>query len=706
MSMKTQEKTTIDSPVSHLPYVNQKIEKLLQKLGIKIIRDLLMHLPAKYVDFSSIKKMRDIAIGETCTVQGEIISIKNRRLRNGPNITEAVVADQTGSVKAVWFNQPFLIRNLREGQTINLSGKTSLFKKDISFTHPAYETLGKRELAHTGRIIPIYPETKGMTSRRIRFLMAHALKYAPQATDVLPKEIKLQEKFLPLPIAIKNIHFPSNIAQARQAKNQLAFENLLIIQLIMLGLKKEIKSQKAPQIKIDVNLVKNFVANLPFLLTNAQKKSAWQILKDMEKQNPMNRLLNGDVGSGKTMVAAIAALNTAKQNHQVGYLAPTEILARQHFQTFFKFLNPFGITIALATGSENKIFDPDLGQAYDVKKNELLQKINEGKIDIAIGTHALIQDKIKFANLGLVIIDEQHRFGVNQRAALLKNSEKIPHLLSMTATPIPRTLMLTVYGDLDISIINEMPKNRQKIITKIIPPAEKAEFYTFIKNEVKNGRQVFVVCPRIELTTDDSQQTTNNKEIKAVKEEYKKLSEHIFPDLKIAMLHGKLKPREKDTIMTAFKNNEINMLVSTSVIEVGIDVPNATIMLIEEADRFGLAQLHQFRGRIGRGEHQSYCLLSANSDDKTNCQRLKALVNSDNGFKIAEYDLEFRGPGEFLGHRQWGVPDTAFASLTDIFLLQKIRSYALDLIKKDPKLEKYSPLKDKLLIAKSKIHLE
>lgn len=703
--MKTQEKTTTSSPVSHLPYVNSKLEKLLNKLGIKTIGDLLVYMPSKYVDFSTIKKMRDIAIGETCTVQGEIISIKNRRLSWKSNITEAVITDGTGSVKAVWFNQPFLVRNLKEGRILNISGKTSLFKKDVCFTHPMHETLGKKELAHTGRIIPIYPETKGLTSRRLRFLMAQALKYAGQIRDALPKEIKAQEKFLPLPIIIKNLHFPKDIKEAKQAKKQLAFEELLIIQLMILSLKKEIKSQKSPQIKIDVELVKNFVANLPFELTNAQKKSAWQILKDAEKQNPMNRLLNGDVGSGKTIVAAIATLNTAKQNWQIGYLAPTEILARQHFQTFCKFLSSFNLTIALCTGSENKIFDPELQQAYDVKKNELLKKISEKKIDIAIGTHALIQDNVKFANLGLVIIDEQHRFGVAQRAALLKNNNTnstIPHLLSMTATPIPRTLMLTAYGDLDISILNELPKNRQKIITKIIMPAEKNKFYAFIKNEIKTGRQIFVVCPRIESQSENPDQS----EIKTVKAEYKKLSEEIFPEFKIAMLHGKLKPKEKEVIMNSFKNNDTNILVSTSVIEVGIDVPNATIMLIEESDRFGLAQLHQFRGRIGRGQYQSYCFLSTNSEDKTNCQRLKVLASSDNGFKIAEYDLEFRGPGEFFGNRQWGVPDTAFSSLTDIFLIQKIRNYALGLLKNDPELKNHLELKARLSSAQSKIHLE
>lgn len=723
VDIRGQPQTTINDPISRLPYVNPKVEKLLLKIGIKTIRDLLMRAPSRYVDFSNIKKMRDIAIGETCTVQGKILSIKNRRLPWGkPNITEAVITDNTRSVKAVWFNQPFLVRNMKEGQIINISGKTSLYKKDICFSHPTYEIIGKKELAHTGRIVPIYPETKGLTSRWIRFLMAHALKYAEQIQDILPQEIIIKENLSPLKIAIKNLHFPATIQESQKAKKQLAFEELFIIQLMILSLKKEVKSQKAPKIKIDIDSVKQFVSCLPFQLTNDQKKSAWQILKDTEKPSPMNRLLNGDVGSGKTIVAAIAALNTAKDNWQVAYIAPTEILARQHFQTFCKFLRPFNLQIALSTSSESKIFDPELNQEYKVKKSDLLKKIESAQINIAIGTHALIQKKVKFSKLGLVIIDEQHRFGVAQRAALLQapNSPTgqtklfIPHLLSMTATPIPRTLMLTIYGDLDVSILNEMPKNRQKIITKIIMPQERNKVYNFIKEEIKNGRQIFVICPRIESSESQitnyelrpTQQKLLNEEVKNVKEEYKKLSEEIFQDLKIAMLHGKLKPKEKEEIMTNLKNNKINILVSTSVIEVGIDIPNATVMMIESADRFGLAQLHQFRGRIGRGHHQSYCFLMAESEDKINNDRLQALIKSDNGFQLAQRDLEIRGPGEFLGARQSGLADMAFVSFADIFLLEKVRNSAITLFKKDPDLQQYPSLKSQIKKLEQKTHLE
>lgn len=705
--MTVKKNITINDSVSHLPYVNPKVEKLLHKLGVKTIYDLLTHSPSRYLDFSNIVKIEDVAIDQVCTIQGQIISVNNQRTwKRGFNITEAIVGDDTGRVKAVWFNQPFIAHRLRIGQFVSLSGKATIQNRELTFSHPAYETLGKNELAHTGMIVPIYPETAGMTSKWIRFLMKQALKYAEELPEILPPEIKVKEKFLSKKDAVKNLHFPPDMDAAKQAKKQLAFEELFLIQLIVLGLKKNIEKQKAPAIKADIDLVKNFLSRLPFQLTAGQKKSAWQIIQDMEKPHPMNRLLNGDVGSGKTIVAAIATLNATGRGYQVAYLAPTEILARQHFATFCRFLQPFNIHIALATGSENKIFEPELGDSYSIKKKDLIAEIAGEKIGIAIGTHTLLQEKVKFNNLGLVIIDEQHRFGVSQRATLLRSSALIPHLLSMTATPIPRTLMLTVFGDLDISILNEMPVGRKKIITKIISPKERKSAYEFTRQQIKEGRQAFIICPRIEQATSNEQLAISNGEIKAVKEEYKKLSEEIFPDLKVAMIHGKIKPKEKEKIMADFKDNKINILVSTSVIEVGIDIPNASIMMIEGADRFGLAQLHQFRGRVGRGEHQSFCFLMVDSDTKTEKDRLQAMVKTENGFELAEKDLEIRGPGEFIGTRQSGMADIAFAASADIFTLEKVRKYATELFAKDPALAKYPALKEKLNQIKQKTHFE
>lgn len=711
--MKTQEKITINSPVKYLPYVNPKVEKLLKKLGVETIRDLLLHSPSRYLDFSVISKIQDVRPGETFTIQGQITSISNKRTwKRKLNITEAIIEDDTGSIKAIWFNQPFIAHRLKNGQFINFSGKISIQNSRVAgleayFSNPAYEPLGKAELAHTGRIIPIYPETAGLTSRWIRFLIKQALRYAPQMPEIIPQEISTKENFPPIKDVMKNLHFPSSLGSALKTKKQLAFQELLITQLVVLNLKNQTKNKKAPPLKTDIESIKDFISRLPFTLTNAQKKSAWQILQDMEKSSPMNRLLNGDVGSGKTIIAAIAALSAAQNGWQVAYIAPTEILARQHFQTFCKVLQPFDLTIALATGSENKIFDPGLNQEYETKKSDLLKKIDSRQLHITIGTHALIQDKVRFSKLGLVIIDEQHRFGVDQRSSLLnRDPNSTPHLLSMTATPIPRTLMLTIYGDLDISILNEMPKNRQKIITQITPHNNRQKTYDFIRQEIKSGRQAFVICPRIEPSDDSGEKASPIQELKTVKEEHKKLSEKIFPDLKIGMLHGKLKPKEKGELMKDLKENNINILVSTSVIEVGIDIPNATVMMIEGADRFGLAQLHQFRGRIGRGSYQSYCFLMADSENKINNDRLQALVKSDNGFQLAERDLELRGPGEFLGTRQSGLPDMAFASFADVFLIEKTRNYALSLLKKDPELKHFPLVKHEITKIQKKIHME
>ena len=491
--------------------------------------------------------------------------------------------------------------------------------------------------------------------------------------------------------------------------------------------------EKAIPIETNLNLIKKFTESLPFQLTDAQKKSAWQILKDLEKTRPMNRLLEGDVGSGKTVVAAMAILNTAKAGYQTAFMAPTEILAKQHFKTIKDLLKKFGLNIGLITGKENYY------GGEKVSRKELLEKIKENKIDVLIGTHAIIQDTnpktkyktpIQFNKLALVIIDEQHRFGVEQRANLCRQKEfnsegikvpperrvLIPHLLSMTATPIPRTLSLTVYGDLDLSVIDEMPKGRKKIITKIIQPKDKKETYNFIREQIKNGRQVFVICPRIEPSTkagsDNEQETLMDEralswmEVKAVKEEYEKLSKEIFPDLKVAMLHGKMKSEEKEKIMADFKEGKTDILVSTSVVEVGVDIPNAAVMAVEGSEKFGLAQLHQFRGRVGRSHFQSYCFLFTDTTGIVYNRRLRALITCDNGFELAEKDLAIRGPGDFTGQRQWGIPDLAMASLTDTILVSKARNEAKDILQEDPELKKYPLLRERIKEFKERIHLE
>jgi len=687
---------TLDTPIAKLPRINERYLKKFHKLGLNTVRDLLYHFPHRYDDFSKIITIDELKINEIATIQGEVLKIENiYTFRKRITITEALIKDRTASVKTIWFNQPFLIKNIREGKKISLSGKYTIGKNGPYISNPSYElmTLGK-VLTHTAGLVPIYPETTGLSSRFLRYYIKLILPTIGQIKEFIPWDILKTQKLPNIQTALKNIHFPKNLKSAEEAKKRFTFEELFLLQLFVIKQKLKLRKENAFSIPFNKNLIKKFVDSLPFKLTDAQRKSAWEIFLDIGKNQPMNRLLQGDVGSGKTVVAAMAALEVAKTGSprfgeagfQVAFMAPTEILAQQHFKEINKLLKGFDVEIGLLTGSEKK---------------------TSSKTKIFVGTHALIQKSVKFKNLALVIVDEQHRFGVEQRATLIRG-EKMPHLLSMTATPIPRTLALTIYGDLDISLIDEMPKGRQKIITKIVPPNERKSAYEFIRQEVKKARQVFVICPRIELSENSSTTLGTSKllwqEVKAVKEEYEKLATKIFPDLKIDMLHGKIKAKEKNRIMTDFKNKKTDILVSTSVIEVGIDIPNATVMMIEGADRFGLAQLHQFRGRVGRSEHQSYCLLFSTSGKTTT--RLRALQKCDNGFELAEKDMEIRGPGQFYGVQQSGLPDLAMDSLKDLNLIKTVRQEAINLLKKDLDLRSHPLLSQKLSEFKKTIHLE
>ncbi|MDI6591450.1 MAG: ATP-dependent DNA helicase RecG [Patescibacteria group bacterium] len=682
----------LSTPIEELAYVGPAYQKRLRKLGIKNVRDLLFHFPHRYEDFSEIILISEIKLNETCCIQGKILEVKNTKTwKKRMILTQAIVEDKTGAIKVVWFNQPYLINVLKEGNLVCLAGKVTRGKEGLYLSSPAYEKIHPISdigLTHTGRIVPIYPETEGLSSRWLRFIIKPLLlKFRKTIPESLPEKIIESNKLLPLAEALWQIHFPDSLNLAKKAKERFSFEELFIISLFVLRERQKLAKESAIPIPLNLPLLKKFVNSLPFKLTDAQKRSAWEILKDIEKPRPMNRLLEGDVGSGKTVVAVMAALNVAKAGFQVALMAPTEILAKQHFQNISKLLENFNLKIGLLTSKEKP----------------------EGKVDISVGTHALIQEGVKFKNLALVILDEQHRFGVEQRAKLCQKSgfktRLIPHLLSMTATPIPRTLALSIYGDLDLSLIDELPKGRKKIITKVIPPEARQKAYAFIRKEVKNGKQVFVICPRIE-PEKNQQKITSWAEVKAVKEEYNKLSKKVFPDLKIGMLHGRMKVEEKEKIMKDFKERKIDILVSTSVVEVGIDIPNASLMMIEGAERFGLSQLHQFRGRVGRGKFQSFCFLFTDSPSKKTQQRLKALLSSENGFELAEKDLEIRGPGDLFGSRQWGIPDLAMASLKDIFLVEKTKNSAKEILAKDPELKKYPILRRKLEEFQQRIHLE
>ncbi|MDP2864097.1 MAG: ATP-dependent DNA helicase RecG [bacterium] len=721
----------LSTPIEEIPRVGLIYQKKLKKLGIKNVRDLFFHFPHRYEDFSKIIPISKAEAGGPFCFQGEILDIKNiYTSRKRMVLTQATIGDETGKLKVIWFNQPYLINTFKKGDYVCLAGKIAKKGSAKYLSSPAYEKISPTSniqhltsnLTHTGRLIPVYPETEGLSSRWLRFIVKPLLiKLKNQISDSLPEKIRKKYEFLPLQKAIWQIHFPDSLKLAQEAKKRFAFEELFNLSLFVLRERLKLAGEKAIPIPLNLAIIKEFIKSLPFKLTAAQKKSAWQILKDLEKPRPMNRLLEGDVGSGKTVVATMAALNVAKAGFQIAFMAPTEILAKQHFQEVAKLLKDFNLNLGLLTGKQDQFRSKKLkNEVIEISRKKLLEKTKEGEIDILIGTHALIQDEVKFGNLALVILDEQHRFGVEQRAKLCKSSKDtngkkiIPHLLSMTATPIPRTLSLTIYGDLDLSIIDELPRGRKKIITKIVRPKDKKETYNFIRAEVKENRQVFVICPRIEpvktspenLDGKLSQQVLSWMEVKAVKDEYQKLSKEIFPDLKIGMLHGKMKTQEKEKVMKDFKDKKIDILVSTSVVEVGVDIPNATAMIIEGSEKFGLAQLHQFRGRIGRSDFQSHCFLFTDAPGLVTNRRLRALLSCENGFELAEKDLVIRGPGDFSGSRQWGIPDLTMASLTDVFLVEKAREEAREILQEDPELKKYSLLRERLGEFGKRIHLE
>lgn len=718
----------LSAPLTELRGIGPKFAERLGKMGIHNIKDLLWHFPFRYEDFSQISKIADLKVGESATIQGMISEVKLKRTwKRRMFIVEVLVSDDTGSIKAIWFNQRFLLSIFKKGTLVSLAGKVvSDPKEGIALTHPIYEIITQgfsdaedSETKHTGRLVPIYPESKKITSKAFRFLIKPVLDNLEKIHDPIPQEILKEHNFPEINQALQNIHFPGKITEARLAKKRFAFEDLFFLQLVNIRQRMKLAKQSAYVVPQDIEYLKLLLSQLPFELTQSQKTALWDILKDLGKPHPMNRLLQGDVGSGKTIVAALAALLVTKHGKQSVFMAPTEVLARQHYETLKKFFKDFEKGVALITSGEAKVFYGD-GLESEVNKKDLLKNISEGLVKIAIGTHALIQKNVYFSNLAFVVIDEQHRFGVEQRASLIRHNggekKSIPHFLSMSATPIPRTLSLTLFGDLDLSIITELPKGRKNIITKIVAPANRPKTYEFIRGQIKKGRQAFVICPRIEKSEEEAHEQKLNPqkllqlEVKNVKEEFDKLSKNIFPDLKVAMLHGKLKSGEKSEVMGKFKAGEIDILVSTSVIEVGVDVPNATIMMIEGSDRFGLAQLYQFRGRVGRGEYQSFCLLFTDSAGKATHQRLHFLIEAKNGFELAEKDLEIRGPGEFLGGpsgwAQTGMPDLAMKAVQNPELVKKSREAAETILNSDPELVRHQLLNGRLDKFQKEVHLE
>ncbi|HFC76768.1 MAG TPA: ATP-dependent DNA helicase RecG [Candidatus Moranbacteria bacterium] len=689
--------------VDKLPKIGLAQAQKLEKLGIKNVRDFLFHFPARYDDLSKIKKISELEPDENTTVSGKIVKFATKRSwQKRMKIIEIILKDDTGEIKAVWFNQDYLIESFSYSynKEIRLSGKVKLDSKGFSMSNPIWEPVSKTP-NHTGRIVPIYPETKGITSRWLRWQIENIFRADFEIADPLPHKILKKYNLPSLKKALYDLHFPTSENKYLVAQKRFAFFDMFLIQLKSLQVKQNLQTKNAQIFKYNKKVTEKFLKSLPFKLTNDQKKAFQEIKKDLAKPHPMNRLLNGDVGSGKTIIAILASLQITSSNSQVALMAPTEVLAYQHFKTFSNFFSKFDTSICLLTASYKIIFKNGIEQK--IKRDELLEQIQTGKVDIIIGTHALIQKDVAFKSLSLVIIDEQHRFGVKQRAYLQQQTEgmndgdtvKISHFLTMTATPIPRTISMTLLGSLDISLISEMPKNRKPIMTSIVVPKKTNQVYEFIRQQVNNGYQCFVVLPLVE-------ESEKLVDLKAVLTEHERLSKEIFPEFKLGLLHGKMKSAEKEKIMEEFAKNKINILVSTSVIEVGIDIPNATTMIIEDAYRFGLSQLHQFRGRIGRGQKQSYCFLFSKQPTK----RLRVIADNLSGFKIAEEDLKLRGPGSFLGVRQSGLADATMQNITNIKMIKAANADAKNIIKTDPNLTKHPLLSQTLEKMNQEIHLE
>lgn len=686
----------------------------LEKAGFLTVRDLLYFFPARYEDFSSPKRIIELGQDEKASITGTVVKIGQKTMfgKRTP-LVEAYIEDAPGDrVRAIWFYQPSVAKAIPEGSKVRLSGKVKKTKKgSIYFINPIFEPVAGageiRLFAEDTTITPlsIYPQLRGISPRWIESHIEQLLRLASGIPDPIPPEI-LKTYHLPsLKTALKNIHKPKNSAWATAARKRFAFEEIFLIQLHRIKMRRLLLDEPAFSINVEMDPIEEIEQQLSFPLTSAQKRAAGQILNDLSESHPMARLLEGDVGSGKTLVAIIAALAAVRAGYQVAYMAPTEILARQHFEAFSHYLKPFRIKVGLVTSSEFKVYPSKVspGAATHISKPQLLTWAREGVVPILIGTHALLQEKVGFKKLALVVVDEQHRFGVAQRGRLTQQA-KMPHLLSMTATPIPRTLALTIYGDLDLSLLDVMPPGRKKPITKIVPPAKRAEAYEFIRDNINAGGQAFVICPMIEIKQGKKTQFSDSK---AVTEEYKKLKEDIFPEFEIGMLHGKLKPKEKEEIVQKFRRGDIHILVSTSVIEVGIDIPNASVMIIEGAERFGLASLHQFRGRVGRGGQASYCLVFTDSRSPTTKARLDALIKATNGFELAEYDLLLRGPGELSGSSQWGVSDLGMEALKNIKMVEAAREEAGKLLEKDIELTAYPLLKERVeKLQKNTLHFE
>ena len=685
---------TIDAPVDRLRGVDTKLSARLKRLDVATVRDLLYLFPRRHEDYSTAVKISELNPGEECTVVAAVWEA--REVAQGPKgarrDTEAVLGDESGNLRVIWFGQRYLARTLKPGSQIAISGKATVFNGQLVFENPEHELLDSTGAGvHTGRLVPVYPLTEGLTRRNMRRLTWQAVQnWLGGLEDALPDQVLSRTGLMPLLDAVYQGHYPNDMETWELARRRLAFDELFTLQLAVLA-RRRMQHDGVRGIEIDApaNVIDGFYQMLPFPLTEAQRRCSREIEADLSRGTPpMTRLLQGEVGSGKTVVALSALLSVATAGYQGAMMVPTEVLAEQHFQTIGSLLSglarpvqePHLISVYLEHMDRPVSIGLLTGSSRAPVKRELTKMAGDGTLDILVGTQALIQEGVSLPKLALAVADEQHRFGVMQRSALQERGQEIPHTLIMSATPIPRTLSLTLFGDLDISTIDEMPAGRQEVATKWLEPEQRDTAYGFVRKQVEAGRQAFVVCPLV----DESDAI----EAKAATEEYRRLSEHIFPDLSLGLLHGRMPGKEKDKVMRQFRDGELDILVSTPVVEVGIDVANATVMLIDGADRFGLAQLHQFRGRVGRGQHKSYCMLLSDSASENARERLSALEGIHDGFQLAEVDLELRGPGDFFGTRQSGLPSLRMAHLSDRELLEMARNEAAMLIEEDPALKK------------------
>ncbi len=684
------------APTTVLPGVGPKHAQTLTRLGLNTLGDMLYNFPRRYDDYTQLKPIRRLVYGEDVTVIGTVESINTRQIRGGHRqITEAILTDGSGTLRISWFNQPWIGKRLLEGTQIVLSGKIDQYLGRLTMNGPEWEPLESQNL-HTNRIVPVYPLTSNITQRWLRRLMFDVITYwSPRVADPLPESMRHSAELMDLPTALFQAHFPTTADQLRAARHRLAFDEILMLQLGVMSQKRNWQNRSANVYDTPDDWLASQVARLPFQLTAAQQNALKDVQSDLTSGRPMNRLLQGDVGSGKTVIAALAIAMLARHAAQSALLAPTGILAEQHYRSMLALLAGNGSDHNDGTDNAYPLKPEQIrllvGSTPEFEKQEIRQALASGSIKLVVGTHALLEDPVVFANLQLAVIDEQHRFGVDQRSILRSKGEN-PHLLIMTATPIPRSLALTVYGDLDLSVMDEMPPGRQPIQTQVFYPRERERAYVFIRSQVEQGRQCFIIYPLVE--------ESETSEALAAVEEQSRLQKEVFSNYSVGLLHGRLKPDEKDATMAKFCNGEIQILVSTSVVEVGVDVPNATVMLIEGANRFGLSQLHQFRGRVGRSQYQSYCILIPDTPDAAENERLAAMVETNNGFVLAQRDLEQRGPGEFLGTRQSGYSELRLANLTDIHLIEKARHHAQSIFESDPDLT--SP--DHRLLAESLRH--